>query len=116
MKQLNEQDIIKLTLSLLKNTETFWADWSDQEETLKTIECIYKVIIMYPIPHGSEVGVYNICHTTGDLTWLYTFHCKRLSSIKCGKALFNDDETDNRNELITGVTEQENRMACAGRT
>lgn len=43
MKQLNEQGYYKVDTELIeKIQETFWADWSDQEETLKTIECIYK--------------------------------------------------------------------------
>ncbi|NLM74959.1 MAG: threonine synthase [Clostridiaceae bacterium] len=104
MKQLNEQGYYKVDTELIeKIQETFWADWSDQEETLKTIECIYKDYNYVSDTHTAVgVDVYDkYVITTGDLTSTVTLSTAspfKFNQSVC-KALFNDDETDNKNEF-----------------
>ena len=94
MKQLNEQGYYKVDTELIEKIETFWADWSDQEETLRPLNAYIRIIIMYPILTGSGVDVYDkYVITTGDLTSTVTLSTAspfKFNQSVC-KALFNDD-------------------------
>jgi len=71
MNRLNEEGHYEVGQNLLKELHKyFWAGWSNQDETLKTIECVYKENNYVLDTHTAvAVDVYDkYVITTGDLT------------------------------------------------
>lgn len=71
MKELSENGYYKVDYKILeKIQENFWAGWSNEDETLKTIECIYDDYKYVSDTHTAVgIDVYDkYVITTGDLT------------------------------------------------
>ncbi|NMA66401.1 MAG: threonine synthase, partial [Clostridiaceae bacterium] len=104
MKQLNEKGYYKVDANVLKKIqENFWAGWSNQDETLKTIQCIYNDNNYVSDTHTAVgIDVYDkYVITTGDLT--PTVAASTASPFKFNysvcRALFEKDELDNKTEF-----------------
>ena len=81
----------------------FWAGWSNQDETLKTIECIYRDYGYVCDTHTAVgIDVYDkYVITTGDLTpsvVVSTASPFKFNTSVC-KALFSDEELENLTEF-----------------
>ncbi len=71
MKELSENGYYEVDSEVLeKIQENFWAGWSNEDETLKTIECVYKDYKYVSDTHTAVgIDVYDkYVITTGDLT------------------------------------------------
>ena len=104
MQQLNEQGYYKVDAALLGEIQDhFWADWSNQEETLRTIECIYRDCGYVSDTHTAVgIDVYDkYVITTGDLTPTVTLSTAspfKFNESVCS-ALFGKDELDGKDEF-----------------
>ncbi|NLE26345.1 MAG: threonine synthase [Clostridiaceae bacterium] len=104
MNQLNEfghYEIGKNILSKIHNN--FWAGWSNQDETLKTIECVYKDDNYVLDTHTAvAVDVYDkYVITTGDLTpsvVVSTASPFKFNNSVC-KALFGDKVIEGKSDF-----------------
>jgi threonine synthase len=104
MKQLNEKGYYEVGPKVLaKLQKHFWAGWSNQDETLKTVECIYKDYHYVSDTHTAVgIDVYDkYVITTGDLTAsivVSTASPFKFNDSVC-KALFGKNETEGKSEF-----------------
>lgn len=104
MKELNENgsyDIGRKYADEIRNI--FWAGWSNQDETLKTIECVYNDYNYVLDTHTAvAVDVYDkYVITTGDLTpsvVVSTASPFKFNHSVC-KALFGEDRIAGKSEF-----------------
>ncbi|NLP00684.1 MAG: threonine synthase [Clostridiaceae bacterium] len=121
MNRLNESGHYEIGKNLLDRLHRiFWAGWSNQDETLKTIECVYKDNNYILDTHTAvAVDVYDkYVITTGDLTpsvILSTASPFKFNSSVC-KALFGDAEIEGKSEfeLLEFLSEEGNIPIPAG--
>ena len=104
MKQLNEKGYYEVGPKTLAQIQKhFWAGWSSQDETLKTIECIYEDYHYVSDTHTAVgIDVYDkYVITTGDLTTsvvVSTASPFKFNESVC-KALFGKDEIEGKSEF-----------------
>ncbi len=104
MKQLNEKGYYEVGPKVLaKLQKHFWAGWSNQDETMKTVECIYKDYHYVSDTHTAVgIDVYDkYVITTGDLTAsivVSTASPFKFNDSVC-KALFGKNETEGKSEF-----------------
>lgn len=104
MKQLNEKGYYEVGPKVLaKLQKHFWAGWSNQDETLKTVECIYKDYHYVSDTHTAVgIDVYDkYVITTGDLTAsivVSTASPFKFNDSVC-QALFGKNETEGKSEF-----------------
>ena len=114
MKELSENGCYDVGKKLLDNLhKAFWAGWSSQEETLKTIECVYEEYNYVCDTHTAvAIDVYDkYVITTGDLTpsvIISTASPFKFNS-SVAQALFGKKE-------ISGMNEFELLKLLSGRT
>ena len=115
MNRLNEAGHYEIGQNLLNRLhKIFWAGWSNQDETLKTIECVYEDNNYILDTHTAvAVDVYDkYVITTGDLTpsvILSTASPFKFNSSVC-KALFADTKIEGKSEfeLLEFLSEEGN--------
>jgi threonine synthase len=115
MNRLNEAGHYEIGQNLLNRLhKIFWAGWSNQDETLKTIECVYEDNNYILDTHTAvAVDVYDkYVITTGDLTpsvILSTASPFKFNSSVC-KALFGDTKIEGKSEfeLLEFLSEEGN--------
>lgn len=115
MNRLNEAGHYEIGQNLLNRLhKIFWAGWSNQDETLKTIECVYEDNNYILDTHTAvAVDVYDkYVITTGDLTpsvILSTASPFKFNSSVC-KALFRDTKIEGKSEfeLLEFLSEEGN--------
>lgn len=104
MNQLNEFGHYKIGKNILNEIHKhFWAGWSNQDETLKTIECVYSDYNYVLDTHTAvAVDVYDkYVITTGDLTpsvVLSTASPFKFNTSVC-KALFGAEKIADKSEF-----------------
>ncbi len=104
MNQLNEFGHYEIGKNILSEIhKNFWAGWSNQDETLKTIECVYTDDNYVLDTHTAvAVDVYDkYVITTGDLTpsvVVSTASPFKFNNSVC-KALFGDKEIEGKSEF-----------------
>lgn len=104
MGQLNEDGNYDIGKKYRDETgKYFWAGWSNQDETLKTIECVYEEYGYVLDTHTAvAVDVYDkYVITTGDLTpsvVVSTASPFKFSNSVC-KALFGENKTEGKSEF-----------------
>lgn len=104
MNQLNEFGHYEIGKNILSEIhKNFWAGWSNQDETLKTIECVYKDDNYVLDTHTAvAVDVYDkYVITTGDLTpsvVVSTASPFKFNNSVC-KALFGGKEIEGKSEF-----------------
>lgn len=104
MKELNEDGHYDVGQEISKKIRTdFWAGWSKQDETLKTIELVYEEDNYLLDTHTAvAVDVYDkYVITTGDLTpsvVISTASPFKFNNSVC-KALFGQDEIEGKSEF-----------------
>lgn len=114
MKQLVENGFYDVGKKILDNLHLdFWAGWSSQEETLKTIECVYEEYKYVCDTHTAvAIDVYDkYVITTGDLTpsVIISTASPFKFNASVAQALFGKDEISGKNEfellkLLSGRT------------
>lgn len=110
MTRLREDGFYDIGPSLHKKlTEHFWGGWSSQDETLKTIECVYNEYGYVCDTHTAVgIDVYDkYVITTGDLTptvMVSTASPFKFNASVC-RALSMDD-TDDEFELLKKLSEK----------
>lgn len=121
MKQLSEKGYYEVGPKVLaKIQKHFWAGWSNQDETLKTIECIYKDYHYVSDTHTAVgIDVYDkYVITTGDLTAsivVSTASPFKFNDSVC-RALFGKNETEGKSEfeLLELLSKESNWPVPAG--
>ncbi len=104
MNQLNEFGYYEIGKNILsKIHKLFWAGWSNQDETLKTIECVYSDENYVLDTHTAvAVDVYDkYVITTGDLTpsvVVSTASPFKFNTSVC-KALFGENKIEGKSEF-----------------
>jgi len=104
MAQLNENGYYNVGSKVLdKIGKYFWAGWSNQDETMKTIECIYKEYNYVSDTHTAVgIDVYDkYVISTGDLTptvLVSTASPFKFNDSVC-KALFGENEIEGKSEF-----------------
>lgn len=121
MNQLNEVGYYEIGQNLLDCLhKSFWAGWSNQDETLKTIECVYKDYNYVLDTHTAvAVDVYDkYVITTGDLTpsiIVSTASPFKFNGSVC-KALFGEERIESKSEfeLLEILSKESNMPIPAG--
>lgn len=104
MKQLNEKGYYDVGTKVLEKIhQHFWAGWSNQEETLKTIECVYNDYQYVSDTHTAvAIDVYDkYVITSGDLmpsVVVSTASPFKFNESVC-KALFGKNEIEGKSEF-----------------
>lgn len=104
MKQLNEKGCYNVGSKVLEKIQQhFWAGWTNQTETLKTIECVYDEYHYVSDTHTAVgIDVYEkYVITTGDLTpavVVSTASPFKFNESVC-KALFGQNDIEGKNEF-----------------
>ena len=104
MKELADDGVYNIDITTGKKiSELFWADYSNEEETLKTIECIYDEYKYVVDTHTAvAIDVYDkYVISTGDMT--KTVIASTASPFKfnesVAKAILGDDKIKGKNEF-----------------
>ena len=121
MNQLNEFGHYEIGKSILSGIhKNFWAGWSNQDETLKTIECVYKDYNYVLDTHTAvAVDVYDkYVITTGDMTpsvVISTASPFKFNYSVC-KALFGEEKIESKSEfeLLEILSKESNMPIPAG--
>jgi threonine synthase len=104
MKKLNEEGVYEISPKELEIIqEQFWAGWSNQDETLKTIECVYNDYKYLSDTHTAVgIDVYDkYVISTGDLTpsaIVSTASPFKFNESVC-RALFKQEEINGKSEF-----------------
>lgn len=104
MKELADEGVYNIDVKTgRKISELFWADYSNEEDTLKTIECIYDEYKYVVDPHTAvAIDVYDkYVISTGDMT--KTVIASTASPFKfnesVAKAILDDDKIKGKDEF-----------------